>query len=304
MNEEAHPGGMHEPVLLGEVVDLLHIRPEGLYVDGTLGLGGHAEAIVSRLSGQGKLLGLDVDPTNLVRAESRLQPFGNRTTTRRANFRGLQGVLRGLGWNAVDGMLFDLGVSSPHLDEAERGFSFQKCGPLDMRMDPQGKKTALSLLREMSEDDLIKVLIEFGEGRFARKLSRAILHDVRQDLIKTTRDLADLCQRIVRKRGKTHGATRVFLALRNLVNDELGALQELLNTAPPLLSVGGRMGIIAFHSLEDRLVKVTFKTLEQEGLMGMAFRRVTKKPVQASQTETDRNPRARSAKLRVLERLR
>jgi len=293
---------MHEPVLLKEVIELLRIKKEGRYVDGTLGLGGHAEAILKELEPHGRLLGLDVDSESLVRAENRLQPFGNRSNTRRSNFRGLQGILRDLGWGEADGLLFDLGVSSFQIDRGERGFSFQKEGPLDMRLDPGSSETAMSVLRTISPDEFESLLREFGEARFARKLAGRILDSLSQEKLKTTLDLARICGQVAGGRGKVHPATRVFLALRAKVNDEIGSLEALLNQIPECLTTGGRAAIISFHSIEDRLVKHSFSRLEKEGYEEKKFVRVTRKPVVPSPEELRANPRSRSAKLRVLER--
>ncbi len=294
---------MHEPVLLREVIQFLNIKKDGRYVDATLGLGGHAEAILKELGDHGRLLGLDVDPGSLVRAEHRLQPFGNRSNTRRSNFRGLQGVLRENGWGGIDGLLADLGISSYQLEDPKRGLTFQAEGPLDMRLDPESSRNVLTVLGTMDEEELRNLLHEFGEMRFAWKLARAISRAFSEGRLKTTRDLALLCEVTVRGRGKVHPATRVFLALRAKVNDELGALSALLEQIPQVLEVGGRAVIISFHSLEDRLVKQGFLRFEKEGWGERRFIRVTRKPVGPAEDEIRRNPRARSAKLRVLERV-
>lgn len=294
---------MHQSVLLTEVVEQLNIRPDGRYVDGTLGMGGHAEAILRRLGPRGRLLGLDVDPDALKRAESRLQPFEDQTITRQVNFRGLQGVLQSLGWSDVDGMVFDLGVSSEQLSEAARGFSFQSEGPLDMRLGADQKLTALDFLKGTDEKTLSEAFSAFGEKRQSRKISRYLLHDIRSERIKTTRDLARFCERVVGRRGQTHPATRIFLALRVLVNDELASLNDLLTIAPPLLSSGGRLAVISFHSFEDRLTKKRFSELSLSELGNHSYRITTKKPIRPSVEEIRSNPRARSAKLRVLERI-
>jgi 16S rRNA (cytosine1402-N4)-methyltransferase len=293
---------MHQPVLITEVLDLLAIKPNGRYVDGTLGLGGHAEAIVKKLSDKGRLLGMDVDPENLSLAKNRLQLLGDQTLTRRANFRGLQGVLQEIGWNEVDGVLVDLGVSSTQLDEGRRGMSFQSEAPLDMRLDPTSPETALSILESIDEKHLADVFYEFGERRQAKRISRYLLSDVQQGKIKTTTDLAGFCERVLGWHGKVHPATRVFLALRCLVNKELDVLKEFLVAAPETLSVGGRLAVISFHSLEDRAVKERFRALAQHLEGGKRFSILTKKPVGPTEEERHSNPRSRSAKLRVLER--
>jgi 16S rRNA (cytosine1402-N4)-methyltransferase len=276
-------------------------------VDGTLGLGGHAEEILKRLKGNnnvgGGLLGLDVDHQNIEEAERRLQPFGSLTRTRQVNFRGLHEALRSVGWDFVDGILLDLGVASSQLDNAERGLSFAQEGPLDMRLDTRLSKTALDHLRAISESAFTDLLKDYGEMRHARKLSRWILSVVARGEIKTTRDLAALCERVVGRHSAVHPATRVFLALRCLVNDEQGALNDFLRIAPEHLQVGGRLAIISFHSIEDRQVKHAFRSLAQNESDSKQFQVLTKKPIVPDDTEVAANPRARSAKLRAIERI-
>ncbi|MCG3203524.1 MAG: Ribosomal RNA small subunit methyltransferase H [Elusimicrobia bacterium] len=294
----------HKSVLLKEAIEWLNVKPNGLYVDGTLGLGGHAEAIAQRLGEHGRLLGLDVDSKNLAKAERLLQPFGKLIRTKQINFRELNKALVQEGWDGVDGLLFDLGVASPQLESAERGFSFQSEGPLDMRLDPSHGKSAYEFLSTIKEEKLVSLLKEFGEERNAHRLARSILFEVSQGRLNTTRELATLCSRYCTRGGKSHPATRVFLALRSMVNDELGALEDLLSQSPDALKIGGRLVIISFHSLEDRKVKEKFRVLSREpSLNGNRFVVLTKKPVVPSFEEQRENPRARSAKLRVLERV-
>lgn len=293
----------HEPVLLNEVIEFLRIKPDGRYVDGTLGLGGHAEAILKRLGPEGRLLGLDCDPANLEAAKSRLQPFEDRTITRRTNFRGLQEVLRELGWKTVDGMLFDLGVSSTQLDNPDRGFSFSKEGPLDMRLDPSSPATALTVLRSIDERTLVQELIKFGEGRFAGKLARRIISETQRGALTMTTDLAKLCERVLGWRRGSHPATRVFLMLRSLVNKEVENTSALPQIAPQVLEPGGRLAVISFHSVEDRIIKEAFRALAQDMWEDKTYRMITKKPIVPTVEEMRNNPRARSAKLRVLERI-
>ena len=295
--------GLHQPVLLQEVLDLLQIKEGGRYVDGTLGLGGHAEGILRKLGSNGTLLGIDVDPDNLKQAKDRLQPFEDQTITRRVNFRGLQGILQELGWETVHGMVFDLGVSSTQLGAPLRGFSFQRKGPLDMRLDPDSKETAQTLLRKIEERELSAMLWEFGEKRNARRISRYLLNDIQSGRIQNTEDLAKFCERVIGRYGKVHPATRVFLALRCLVNKEIETLQEMLRVAPPLLSVGGRIAVISFHSLEDKQVKSQFRFLAKLESGPYRYSLVTKKPIRPTIQEQEENPRSRSAKLRVLERI-
>jgi 16S rRNA (cytosine1402-N4)-methyltransferase len=292
----------HKPVLLNEVMDFLRIKPDGFYVDATLGLGGHAEAILQRLGPKGRLLGLDVDPGNLEKAKSRLQPFEDRTITRRTNFRGLQEVLRELGWKGVDGMIFDLGISSPQLDNPDRGFSFQREGPLDMRLDPSSPITALTILKSLDERALAEQLIRFGEGRFARKLANRIVSETQKGALTMTTHLAKLCERVLGWRRGSHPATRVFLMLRSLVNKELESVSSIPQIAPLNLNPEGRLAVISFHSLEDKIIKDAFRNLAQDIHGDKIFRVVTKKPVIATEEESRTNPRSRSAKLRILER--
>lgn len=293
----------HQPVLLDEVISSLNIKPTGRYVDGTLGLAGHAVEIAKRLAPGGELLGLDVDSSTLSVAESRLQPFGNLTKTRQVNFRGLQRVLRDLGWSEVDGMLFDLGFSSAQMDDGKRGFSFQQEGPLDMRLDPSGGNTALSVLQTIKEDDFVNLLTTYGEARHAKRLARLLLSETAAGKMKTTFDLARVCESAVGRHGKTHPATRVFLALRAKVNQEEDVLKDLLDQAPSLLKRDGRLAIITFQGIEDKLVKEKFKALAMEGQDGKKFALVNKKPIVPTDVELDNNSRSRSAKLRVLERV-
>jgi len=294
---------MHKPVLLEEVVQFLKIKADGKYVDGTLGLGGHAEALVRQLGPHGRLLGLDVDPENLAQAKDRLQPLGDLTITRRLNFQGLPEILRELGWAEVEGVILDLGISSKQLDTPQRGFSFQKEGPLDMRMDPDQPTTAYSFLLKVTEEELTEALKKYGQFRGTSRLSREMLKGVTEGHIKTTKDISQLCERLLGRTGGIHPATRVFLALRSLVNDEEGALKKFLEFIPSILAVKGRVGIISFHSIEDRPVKQRFLQLEKEGYQNKEFRRVTKKPVTPLTEELKQNPRSRSAKFRVMERI-
>ena len=295
---------MHEPVLLEEVLESLKVRPDGKYVDGTLGRGGHAEAIARRLT-TGRLLGLEIDPENLKSAEDRLQPFGDLTLTRRVNFRGLRSVLREVGWPEVDGMLFDLGTSVEQLSGPSLSFSSE--APLDMRLDPSSRETAATYLAKVGEKSLVDLFFRYGEARGARRLTRAILGDVAAGRLNTNADLARLCERVLGRHGPRHPATKVFLALRAAVNDENGALEAMLAEAPACLAVGGRVAVITFHSLEDRIVKHKFRALATDGLPSSegpprTFSLPFKKPVEPTDDERERNPRSRSAKLRVLER--
>jgi 16S rRNA (cytosine1402-N4)-methyltransferase len=285
---------VHEPVLLHEVIALLRVRPGGLYVDGTLGLGGHAEAIAKA---GGRVIGIEWDPEAADRAAERLGPAVDVV---RGSYADLASILDGRKVADVDGILLDLGVSSLQLDTPARGFSFRNEGPLDMRMSPQVPGTAADLLRSLGERDLERILLEYGEEPKARKIARAIV-DARgepgRDILESTRALGEFVARVLGRRGRTHPATRVFQALRIAVNGELDNLKKFLGTFDRYLGGGARCAVISFHSLEDRLVKRDFKEKVLRG-----FVRVTKKPVRPGRDEVLRNPRARSAKLRCIEK--
>ena len=285
-------GVFHEPVLLREVLRFLEPREGKVIVDATVGTGGHAEAL---LSFGAKVIGIDQDPESLRIATSRLSPFGDRFFPVRGNFRKLSELLRGLGVEKVDGVLFDLGLSSWHLSQAERGFSFQKEGPLDMRMDPDNPVTAEKLVNELSERELARILWEYGEERYAEKIAKAI---IKNRPIKTTTELARIVAACYPPRPyRIHPATRTFQALRIAVNDELSALEEALPQALEVLNPGGVICVISFHSLEDRIVKNFFRREAQLRKLTV----LTKKPVRPSEEEISRNPRARSARLRAAE---
>ena len=277
---------------------LLRPRGEGWVIDGTVGMGGHAEAILERSDAEVRLLGLDVDSEALDRAAARLARFGERVRLRRANFRDLGTVAAGDGVVAARAVLLDLGVSSYQLDESGRGFSFLVEEPLDMRLDPAAPQTAAALLNELPETELARIIFEYGDERHARRIARAI---VRRRPLATTGDLVAAVRGAVPRAAwsrRRHVATRTFQAIRMAVNDERGALRQALREAPGLLAVAGRLGIIAFHSGEDRMVKQTFRTLAREG-----FAELEPSPLVPGDDEVRANPRARSAKLRVLERL-
>lgn len=281
---------MHEPVLVDEVVAVLAPRPGATFLDATVGTGGHSEALLSR---GGRVVGVDQDPHALVVARDRLAPWGDRVTLVHGNFRDLRTLVASLALPPLDGILFDLGVSSLQLAVPERGFSFSADGPLDMRMNPEGITTAADLVNHAVEQELVWVLREYGEEWYARRIARAI---VRSRPLRTTGDLASLVSRIYPPgRHRVHPATRTFQALRIAVNDELGALREALPDAASLLAPGGVLCVIAFHSLEDRIVK---RFMREEGLAGR-LEILTKKPVTPGKEERARNPRARSAKLRA-----
>jgi 16S rRNA (cytosine1402-N4)-methyltransferase len=309
----------HRPVLLAQCLELLDAAPGRLLVDATLGDGGHAEAILERTAPDGRLIALDRDPDALAIAAARLGRFGARVQLEHASFRDLGGVLARLAVGSVDGVLFDLGVSSRQLDTPARGFRFADASaaetPLDMRMDPGAGETAAELLARASEDELERWFREYGELPGARRLARTLVRRRREQPLRTTADLlAALREARVGGGRRHHPATLVFQALRIVVNDELGALAEGLEAAIRALAPGGRLCVIAYHSLEDRLVK---RTLEQEERGCVCpprqpvcscgrrprVRRLTRRAVRPSEDELRANPRARSARLRAAARL-
>ena len=306
----------HEPVLLGECMQNLAIRPEGVYVDGTLGGGGHSAAILERLGPGGRLIGIDRDGDAIAAATARLGG-DERFAALRGNFHDAAELLGALGVRRIDGMLLDLGVSSYQLDEGARGFSYHADAPLDMRMDRSQALTARTVVNEYSQEELARVLREWGEENWAVQIARVICDRRRTHPIETTGELVDVIDAAipakVRRRDGSHPARRTFQALRIEVNDELGPLKQALEDAARLLSPGGRLCVIAFHSLEDRIVKQTFRTLQNPCVCPPSFpvcvcgrrplgRQLTGKPITASPEELERNPRARSATLRVFER--
>jgi 16S rRNA (cytosine1402-N4)-methyltransferase len=291
---------LHEPVLESEVVDLLEPSRGGLFVDCTVGLGGHARALLA--SGATRLLGLDRDATALSLATESLTPWHDRVELVHADYRELPSVLASRGIVAVDGALADLGVSSMQLDTPDRGFSFRRDEPLDMRMDQSSGPTAAQLLAEVEEVDLANVIFRYGEERFSRRIARALVSARQSEPIATTGRLAEIVRRAIPRKGyqRIDPATRTFQALRIWVNRELEGLDAFLVDASRLLRAGARLAVITFHSLEDRIVKHAFRALAAgEG----AVRVLTRKPVIPGDAEVARNPRARSAKLRAIERL-
>ena len=291
----------HVPVLLKEAIDFLNIQRGGTYVDATVGLGGHSYEIAKRLGAPGHLIGVDKDPAALRIAGLRLRASGLEDwPTVTLLQRSFAQVADSQELASVNGILADLGVSSLQLDDAARGFSFQAEGPLDMRMDPQSERTAEQVVNHLDERELADVIYEFGEERRSRRIARAI---VRSRPIRTTAQLADVISAAARPMNQAerriHPATRTFQALRIFVNRELDDLKVLLKTAPRILKPGGRVVVISFHSLEDRMVKDTFR----DAMRDMHFRLLTKKPITSSDEENDRNPRARSAKLRAAEKV-
>ncbi|HVY40881.1 MAG TPA: 16S rRNA (cytosine(1402)-N(4))-methyltransferase RsmH [Polyangia bacterium] len=295
----------HAPVLLDEVLTWLAPRPGGRYCDGTLGLAGHGRAILERSAPDGQLIGIDRDQSALDLARVALQSFGDRVTLVHARFSEARAVLERLGMVPVDGFLVDLGVSSPQLDRPERGFSFRNDGPLDMRMDPQSGETAADLLDRVDEDELARIIREYGEERHAARVAHAIVEARRAGPVDTTGKLAAIVARAVpRHEPGKNPATRTFQALRIAVNEELEEIDRFLTFAADCLRPGGRLCVIAFHSLEDRIVKRRFRTLAGRDGGGPAVLRIlTKHVVVATREERGRNPRSRSAKLRTAERL-
>jgi len=305
---------VHVPVLLDEVVAALRPQPGQRFVDGTLGAGGHALALLEATAPDGELLGLDADPAALEIARQRLTTFSNRVHFVNANFAELGEIAPALGFSSVHGVLLDLGVSSIELETAARGFSLQVEGPLDMRFDPASSTSAEDLVNSLPQDELANLLFRFGEERRSRAIARAI---VSSRPILTTVQLADVVSRAVggRRGARIHPATRTFQALRIAVNDELGALTRVLPVATGLLTPGGRLAVISFHSLEDRIVKEFFNRESRDCICPQGpymlpctcdhhatLHIIAKKPIIASAREIATNPRARSAKLRVAER--
>jgi 16S rRNA (cytosine1402-N4)-methyltransferase len=295
---------LHQPVLLQQTLALLAPRAGGRYADLTLGLGGHAEAVLEASGPDGRLHGFDRDADALALARQHLQRFGDRVSFHHAPFSEARAALTQAGALPLDGCLADLGVSSPQLDRAERGFSFKRSGPLDMRMDQSRGESAAEYLARVEEDELVGVLRDLGEERFAKRIARFIVEDRGKEPLVTTGDLAALVARAVpRREHHKDPATRTFQALRIVVNGELAELERLLEQLPACLAPGGRLAVISFHSLEDRMVKWRFRALAEPKGGEQRFRIVTKKPVTAEEDELAANPRARSAKLRVLERV-
>ena len=302
----------HVSVLYKEIIHALQPTSGGRYVDGTLGAGGHARGIMEACAPDGQLLGLDVDPQALAIARKILAPYEHRIHLAQASYTSLSAQLAQLGWDAVDGILLDLGASSMQFDTPERGFSFMQDAPLDMRFGPHVSQTAADLVNELTERELADLIYEFGEDREARKIARAIL---KARPIHTTRELVAVIESVSPRRGdRVHPATRTFQALRIAVNEELASIKEVLPQAVAALSSGGRLAVISFHSLEDRIVKEFFRE-QSKDLVNPPYERiyeqernavikeVNRKPITPSDDEIKSNPRARSAKLRIVEKI-
>ena len=306
----------HKPVLLDECLDALHIKPDGIYLDGTLGRAGHSLEIVRRLT-TGRLIAIDRDETALAAARERLAPYLDHVTLVHSNFERVGEILSELGLDGVDGMLFDLGVSSPQLDDAQRGFSYMHDAPLDMRMDQSAALTARDVVNDWSYEELRRILFEYGEERYAPVIAKHICQARENKPIETTYELVELIKSAMPPqalREKQHPAKRSFQAIRIAVNGELDALPPMLNAAAEHLHTGGRLAIISFHSLEDRIIKKTMQELATGCTCPPNFpvcvcgktpkmKLITRKPITSGQAELLYNPRARSAKLRVAEKL-
>mgnify|MGYP002578662373 FL=1 len=306
----------HVSVLLDECIQGLNIRSDGIYVDGTLGGAGHSSHIASKIT-TGRLIGIDRDEVALTAAAERLAPYGDRVTLVHSNFCDIASVLAQLGIGGVDGILLDLGVSSPQLDDGARGFSYMADAPLDMRMDHSEALTAAAVVNTWSYEELKRILYEYGEERYAPQIASAICKRREQAPVRTTLELVDIIRSAMPPaalREKQHPAKRSFQAIRIAVNDELGAVSQVMRDAIPCLNPGGRLAVITFHSLEDRIVKNAMAEAAKGCTCPPSFpvcvcgkkpkvRLITRKPIVSGEEELARNPRARSAKLRICEKL-
>jgi 16S rRNA (cytosine1402-N4)-methyltransferase len=301
----------HLPVLYQDIIHALQPKSGGSYVDCTLGGGGHAQGILEASHPDGRLLGLDLDPQAIAIARKRLAPFGKRVRIEQASYVELTNLLTLTGWDAVDGIVFDLGVSSMQFDTPERGFSFQHDAPLDMRFSPDSPISAAELVNQMSEAELAEIIFRYGEDRNARRIARAI---VRARPLQTTKQLAAVVAGAGGAKDHIHPATRTFQALRITVNEELKSIEAALPQAITALKSGGRLAVISFHSLEDRIVKELFNRENTDCLCPprqpictcghqATIKKVTRKPIVPAESEISENPRARSAKLRIAEKL-
>jgi len=304
-------GAPHQPVLYHEIIHALQPKNAGHYVDGTLGAGGHARGILETCKPDGRLLGLDVDPQALALARETLAPYGQRARLMQASYDSLTERLREIGWNGVDGILLDLGLSSMQLDTPERGFSFQQDAPLDMRFDPASPTTAADLVNNLPQDELADLIYRNGEERASRRIARAI---VKARPLQTTRQLAAVIETVLPRKGRIHPATQTFQALRIAVNQELERVENVLPQAVAALKSDGRLAVISFHSLEDRIVKEYFRRESRDCICPprqpvctcghkATLKEITRKPITPGEAEIAANPRARSAKLRIAEKL-
>ena len=306
----------HVSVLLEECIEGLNIKPDGIYVDGTLGGAGHSSRIAEKLT-TGRLIGIDRDPVALKAAGERLAPFGDRVRLVHGNFCELDKALDDLGITGVDGILLDLGVSSPQLDDGQRGFSYMVDAPLDMRMNGQDSLDAKQIVNHWSYEELKQILYDYGEERFAPRIAAAICKRREERKIETTLELVDIIRGAMPAsalREKQHPAKRSFQAIRIAVNDELGSVERVMQKAVPCLNPGGRLAVITFHSLEDRIVKQAMAEAAKGCTCPPEFpvcvcgkkprvKLITRKPIVSGEEELERNPRARSAKLRICEKL-
>ena len=301
----------HLPVLYKTIITALHPRSPGRYIDGTLGAAGHAAGILAGAVPEGELLGLDLDPQALAIARETLAPFGGRAHIVQASYTTMKDEAAKLGWDAVDGIVLDFGVSSMQLDTPERGFSFLSDGPLDMRFSPNAALSAADLVNSFSEEELADIIFRYGEDRLARRIARSI---VGNRPIHTTGQLADLIQKSIGRPERIHPATRTFQALRIAVNEELASIESVLPIAVSLLGLGGRLAVISFHSLENRIVKEYFRRESRDCICPprqpictcghkAIITEVNRKPIEADEEETKENSRARSAKLRIVQKI-
>lgn len=307
----------HVSVLLQETIDGLAVKPDGIYVDGTTGGGGHSYEICKRLGKNGRLIGIDQDAEALAAAEKRLEPFAGIVTLVKSNYAQMKEVLKQLGIEKVDGIVLDLGVSSYQLDNAERGFSYREDAPLDMRMDREQTLTARDIVNDYPESELYRIIKEYGEERFAKSIARNICKRRQDKPLETTFELVDIIRNSMpakARNGKSHPAKRTFQAIRIECNQELEVLRQALDEMVNLLKDGGRISIITFHSLEDRMVKTSFRRQENPCTCPPDFpvcvcgnkakgKVITRKPILPSEEECEQNTRSKSAKLRVFERI-
>ncbi|WP_232698377.1 16S rRNA (cytosine(1402)-N(4))-methyltransferase RsmH [Brevibacillus daliensis] len=307
----------HITVLLKEAVEGLTIRPDGVYVDCTLGGAGHSSLIASKLNEQGRLIAIDQDDVALANAKEKLKEYGDKVILVKSNFLSLKEVVADLGYEGVDGVLFDLGVSSPQLDVEERGFSYNGDAPLDMRMDQQATLSAYDIVNEWEEAEITKIIFEYGEEKFARRIARNIITHREKEPIMTTGQLVEIIKEAIpaaARRTGPHPAKRTFQAIRIAVNDELNVFREAVGDAIDILNPGGRVSVITFHSLEDRICKHAYLDKAKGCTCPPAFPQcacgnqpivkvITRKPLLPSEEELEMNPRARSAKLRIAEKL-
>jgi 16S rRNA (cytosine1402-N4)-methyltransferase len=301
----------HLPVLLQPIITAMQPKPAGRYIDGTLGAGGHSARILDESSPTGALIGLDLDPQALALARERLAIYGERAHIIQASYMTMQVEAEKLGWTAVDGILLDFGVSSMQLDTPERGFSFIHDGPLDMRFSPDASQSAADLINSLPESELADIIYRYGEERFSRKIARIIVNN---RPLSSTRELADLVLKNMGKKERIHPATRTFQALRIAVNGELDSIEKVIPLAVSLLKPTGRLAIISFHSLEDRLVKEYFRRESSDCICPprqpictcghkASIKEINRKPIEADEIEKQMNSRSRSAKLRMVEKL-